>query len=423
VAFELYSRANDIILRTTFRSGGGKLTDLVQAIDLLNQAVARDPLFLQAYCQLAFAHDWLYFYDLDLTPARLAMAEAAIQEAFRIRRNAGEAHYARAVHLYRGYRDFDGALAELEVARETLPNDSRTSKLMGYIQRRQGHWEESTRNLERAAQLDPRDIETLEELAANYAAFRRYAETKSWLARVRAVAGPDDVLAKLALLRWEFIEKADTRPLHQAIDSIRATNPAAVTSRVAQTWLFCALAERDAAAATEALNALDDSDTWFGDAVLVNRAFVEGLIARITNDEHKAQLAFTAARAEQEKVVQAQPDSPVAWCLLGMIDAGLRRKEEALREGWRAVDLRPVEKDAIDHKLLVQCLAVIAASVGEKDLACEQLAIAIRSPGFVSYPHGSFVSYGYGGLKLLPFWDPLRGEPCFEKIVASLAPK
>ena len=136
----------------------------------------------------------------------------------------------------------------------------------------------------------------------------------------------------------------------------------------------------------------------------------------MTNDEHKAQLAFTAARAEQEKTVQAQADYGPAWCVLGVIDAALGRKEEALREGRRAVELLPVGKDPFNGMLMIKYLAMIAAWVGEKDLACEQLVTAVRSPA-------GGLDLSYGELKLMPFWDPLRGDPCFEKIVASLAPK
>ena len=187
VAFDLYSRANDIILETV---GDIEDANLAQAIDLLNQAVARDPSFLQAYCKLAFAHDALYWWRYDPTPARLAMAEAAVQEAFRIRPNAGETHYARAVHLYRGYRDFDGALAELEIARQTLPNHAPIFAMMGFIQRRQGRWEESTRNLERAVELDPRTSKHCRDIAYSYMLLSRYAEAKSWSARAAAIAGP-----------------------------------------------------------------------------------------------------------------------------------------------------------------------------------------------------------------------------------------
>jgi TolB-like protein/Tfp pilus assembly protein PilF/predicted Ser/Thr protein kinase len=406
-AFDLYSRANDILLGRNHR-----VEDYAQAVDLLNQVVARDPSFLQAYCQLAFAHDALYFNEVDHTPARLAMAKDAIDSAFRLKPDSGEAHLAQAEHLYRGYLDYDGALDELQIARRALPNHARIFQLTGFIQRRQGRWEESAGNLERAAELDPRDIETLRAIADNYWSYRRYDEAKSWLARALAVE-PNDARVKVEFSMWEMALNADTRPLHRTIESIRTTNPAAIFSRIAGSWLICALAERDAAAATDALSALGEAEIGFGDPVLFNRAFVEGLIARMTNDEHKAQLAFATARAEQEKIVQAQPDFGPPWCVLGLIDAGLGRREEALREGRRAVELLPVEKDAFVGRYLVRYLAVIAAWVGDKDLACEQLAIAIRPPKPVTY----------GNLKLQPFWDPLRGEPCFENLVASLAPK
>jgi hypothetical protein len=201
--------------------------------------------------------------------------------------------------------------------------------------------------------------------------------------------------------------------LHQLIDEIRATNPAAMP-QIARGWLFCALAERDVAAAKDALLASDEFPLGI-DAVNFTRPFAEGVIARMTNDEQKARLAFNAARAEQEKTVQAQADYGPAWCVLGVIDATLGRKEEALREGRRAVELLPVEKDSVNGLHMIEYLAIIAAWVGEKDLACEQLAAAVRGP--------SGLDLTYGQLKLMSLWDPLRGEPCFEKIVNSLAPK
>src|SRR4029453_11602422 len=140
-------------------------------------------------------HDQLYFFGLDHTPARLASAEAAVQEAFRIRPNAGEAHLARAYHLYDGYLDYDGALAELEVARHTLPNDPRIFRVTGFIQRRQGRWEESTRNLERALELHPRNVSTLDNIGDSYGSLRRYAEQKSMLDRILAIE-PNDVQVK-----------------------------------------------------------------------------------------------------------------------------------------------------------------------------------------------------------------------------------
>ena len=157
-AFDLYSRAKNLVLAWGYSTT--ERGNLFMAADLLNQAVAHDPTFFQAYCQLAWAHDQIYFFRFDRTPARLASAEAAIQTAFRLRPDAGEAHLARAEHLYRGYLDYDGALAELETARQTLPNDARLFELKGYIERRRpgGNQEEALRNFERAIDLDPRNV-------------------------------------------------------------------------------------------------------------------------------------------------------------------------------------------------------------------------------------------------------------------------
>jgi serine/threonine-protein kinase len=411
-AFDLYTRARNLFLKDLAGSSTGK-ADLLQAADLLNQAVARDPSFFQAYCQLAWIHDGLYFLGWDHTPARLALAEAAIQAAFRLRPDAGEARLARAWNLYQGYRDYDGALAELAAASQSLPNDSHVFELTGYIQRRQGRWEESTRNLERAIELDPRNVRTLQQIVTNYDFFRRYAEKKSVYDRLLAFE-PNDALMKAKRAFIELDSKADTRPLHQTIDSIRATNPA-MTPNIAALWLLCALARRDATGAQDALVAFGENPINFGLAenVVFNRPFIEGVIARMTGDDAKARAAFIAARAEQEKTVQAQPNYAEGWCVLGLIDAGLGRKEEALREGRQAIELLPLEKDAINGAAMIKYLAMIAAWIGDKDLACEQLAGIIRRQSDLSY----------GQLKLMPFWDPLRGDPRFEKLVASLAPK
>ena len=400
-AFDLYSRASNLILR----SGNGltQKADVLLAVDLLNQAVARNPSFFDAYCQLAYTNDWLYFDNLDHTSGRLALAEAAIQAAAHLRPNAGETHLARAQNLYWGYFDYDGALAELDLARQTLPNDVRVFMLTGSIQRRQGHWEESTRNLERAFDLNPRDRELMNHVGTNYSWLRRYAKERSALNRLLALEA-SNVPTKADLASVDCAEKADIRPLHQLIDSIRATNPG-VLPYWPNYWLYCSLVERSVAAAENGLVAIGQNPISFGDGVDFNRPFIEGILARMTNDGAGAQAAFTAARAEQEKIVKAQPNPAQELAFLGLIDAGLGRKEEALREGRRAVEL--AEKDPLEGVVLAKYLAMIAAWVGDKDFALDQLASIIRRPSDLNY----------GDLKLLPFWDPLRGDPRFEKIL------
>jgi serine/threonine-protein kinase len=402
-AFDLYARAKNILLL----AGDRTKADLLQAVDLLDQAVARDPSFFDAYCQLAYAHDWLYFIGHDHTPARLASAEAAIQAAARLRPNAGETHLARAQNLYWGYRDYDGALAEVEVARQTLPNDPRIFSLTALLQKRQGHWQESTRNIERAVALDPRNVSRLLDTAKYYSLhLRRYAEAEALLDRVLVLA-PHNLDAKLLRGNIDADWKADLRPAIQIIDSIRTTNPAALAS-IADYWLWVALAQRNVAAAENALTAAGNNPIELIGEVFFNRGLIEGIIARMTKDDAKARSAFVAARTEQEKVVQAQPNDSRALCALGLIDAGLGRKENALREGRRAIELLPMEKDAVTGVFMIQYLGLIAAWVGDEDLAFEQLDSVVRLPGN---------GLSYGDLKLDPLWDPLRGDPRFEKLV------
>ncbi len=407
-AFDLYSRAKTLFLSTSFSALAKP--NMLQAVDLLNQAVTRDPQFFEAYCQLAYGHDNLYFLGLDHTPARLALAEKTVEAAIRLRPDAGEAHLARAENLYRGHLDYAGALAEIEIARRTLPNDPRVFELTGYILRRQGKQDEAMRNLERALELDPRNFFTLTQIALSYQNLRRYAEMAVVLDRALSIK-PDDLETRITRASTDFDWKADTRPVQQIIDATLATDPAALKD-VADTWYTCALAERDPAAAEKALAALGDVPLG-NDAFVFNRFFLEGVIARMRKDESKAQEAFTAARAEQEKVVASQPDYAPALCVMGLIDAALGRKDDALREGRHAVELLPPTKDSINGADMIAYYGMIAAWVGEKDLACEQLATATRINDTLSY----------GQLKLLPYWDPLRGDPRFEKIVESLAPK
>ena len=404
-AFELYVRAKDLLASRDAK------TDLLEVADLLSQAVARDPSFFKAYCLLASTHDRLYFLGYDHTPARLALAEAAIKTAFRLNPDAGEAHLARAQNLYRGYLDYSAALAELEVAAKTLPNDARVFELKGYIQRRQGKQEEAVRSLQRSINLDPLNSYTLQQIALSYRLLHRYDEQKSVLDRALAIDS-NDIDIKLERAAVDFYWKADPLPLCHVVDSIRAENPAA-TRDIAEYWLGCALAERDAAAAANAVIAAGENPAFTDEAVAFSRSFMEGVIARMTKDDARARAAFTAARAEQQKIIQAHESYGPPLCVLGLIDAALGQKEEGLLEGRRAVELLPVEKDPINGIAMVKYFAMIAAWVGDKDLACKQLAVAIRPPTGVTY----------GELKLLPFWDPLRGDPRFEKIVASLAPK
>ena len=166
-AFDLYSRAKSLLLTADISMT--QEPDVRKAVELLDEAVKRDPSFFDAYCQLAYAHEWFYAVTgFDHTPARLALAEAALQAATRLRPDAAETHLARAEYLYYGLRDYAGALAELEIVRRALPNDPRLFALTGYILRRRGQQEEGLQNLQRAVELDPRNFDILQQIALSY---------------------------------------------------------------------------------------------------------------------------------------------------------------------------------------------------------------------------------------------------------------
>ena len=382
-AYDLYNRAKALIATSAF--GARFRGDLSQAAHLLDDAVVRDPLFVAAYCELAGVHDYIYFYGIDPTPGRLALAEAAVTSALKLAPESGEAHLARAQHLYCGYFDYNGARAEIAIARRTLRDDDpRILELTGYIDRRQGRQKEGLENLERASELDPRNFEILQEIALSYGAFRRYSEMSAVLDRALAIVPADVALdTRVARAQVNLDWQADPRPLHALMDEVLTKHPAAVEG-VADNWLYLALCERDALSAGRALAALGNN-TFGPDAVLFSHHFGEGLVARMQGNTAAARAAFMAARGQQEELIRSQGEHGPALCVLGMIDAALGRKEDALREGRRATELLPLERDALNGLRVRTFLAIIYAWTGEKDQACRELGSTILIPASVSY--------------------------------------
>ncbi len=407
-AYDLYVRAKTLI--ATAVSNTPLQESLFEAARLLNQAIERDPAFALAYYQLAHAHDLIYFAGLDHTPARLAMADAAIQAVARLLPNSGEAHLALAKHLYWGYHDYNGARKELSLAQKSLPNDPWAFVLAGYIDRRQGRWAESTKNLERAVELDPKNPQILQQIANSYNRLRRYSDQERALDRAMAVTPKEPVL-RASRAEVELDWHADTGLLLSTIEAILAEDPRE-GKNIAQLWLRGSLCKRNFDSAVRALAALPAAGCY-QETIPFPRTWCEGVVAQMRGDKAAAHAAFTSMRAEAVKLVAEQPDYPEGLCVLGLADAALGHKDDAIREGRRAVELLPVTKDSLVGALLVQNLALIYAWSGEKDLAFEQLTIAAKLPSYLSY----------GELRLHPYWDPLRGDPRFDKIVASLAPK
>ena len=406
VAYDLYLRAEALFADTSDSVHARE--KLPEAARLLNEALLRDPRFLKAWCLLSRVHSVAYFRGHDHTPDRLSLAHAALQAALRLQPDAGEVHLALGIYYYHGFRDYVRARSELAIAKRTLPNNSDVFLYTGNVSRREGHWEEATRFLQRALQLDPRNFFILQQLALAYGWQHRYAEQADTYDRALEIIPADPqtrVLRALVELDW----KADMKPFQATLANLLAENPALGPDVDPPLYALC---DHTASAAKRTLINYPREGVA-NNGINYPYEYWEGTIARFQNNLAAAQTAFSVARKEVEKSLEEQTDFAAAFSLLGVIDAGLSRKEEAIREGLHGCELLPISKDAVDGADLSINLAQIYAWSGEKERATEQIALVERTPNLLSY----------GLLKLHPYWDSLRGDPRFEKIVASLAPK
>ena len=313
-AYDLYVRAKSLVMIPLIGA-----ENCLEAARLLDQAIARDPDFFLAYCLKAEAHSRLYSI-FDHTPEERELADAAVKTAIRLRPEAGEAHLARAEFLYRCNLDFDNARAESE---RTLPNNAQVFYLMGAVDRRQGRWHESARNMEKALELDPHNLFTLRQLALTYGLMRRFAESAAALDRAVALA-PEDGGSRVLRAKVDLDWRADPKPLHKTFEAMINENPEAAAGGLGEPWIDLALCERDPALAERALATIPEGFNM--DGLYIPFTLMEGCVARAFGDDARARKAFTAARAEVERKVSEQPDYGPPLCVLGLIDAGLGRK-------------------------------------------------------------------------------------------------
>src|SRR6266480_2386484 len=408
-AYDLYLRATEIWRGLSTSSGSGGTEKVKEAIRLLDQAVSRDPTFVPALCALVRAHLYLHWQVADPIAGHLELGKKALDAAARLQPDSGDLHWTRGLYYYYGSRDYASALAEYALAKRSLPNDANIPFSIAMVERRQDNWEESTRLIEEALQLDPRNIQFISELAgSNYYVLRRYAEAVKVIDDA-LVWKPDDFgLAFLAA----FIEtawKADLRRWKKVVSGHLPRN--ADPNDLINARFGLALKERDYHAAEQIL-AAPGGNEFDDDGFFTPKEWNQAIVARGLGDSARASAAFQAARARLAAMVRERPNDAKALMGLGQLDATIGHKEDAINEGQHATELLPVERDALNGTQLLVKLTGIYAQVGETNRALDLLEKVIHKPD------GS----NYGSLKLDQVWDPLRGNPRFEKIVASLAP-
>jgi TolB-like protein/Flp pilus assembly protein TadD len=415
-AYELFLRARDLF---RWSGVGDPLENGEKALRLIDQAVARDPQFALAYCLGSRLNAELYWFGHDRSRARLNNAKAAADVALRLQPDLGDAHLALAFFHYYGYRDYKRAQTEIEIAQRATPNDAEVWDGSGAIDRRDGRWNEAIANFEKARYLDPRNFSVISNLAETLIAMRRYAEAQHAIDNALLV-NPNAHLFSIERASIELKKSGDTAPLRAVLRAIpRDFDPGGAVTTVG---IRLSLMERDFAEAARQLAASPHdrlTDSGYGgtagmiDGYAFPNSWYEGLVARAHGNFDTAQHAFEEAGRVVEVDLAKWPDDVKTIMMLALIHAALGRKEDALREGRRAVELLPISKDAYDGPILATNLAAIYAQVGERDLALDQLAT------LAEVPNGPTP----GTLRVEPEWDPLRGDPRFDKVVTAVMPK
>ena len=412
-AYDLYLQGKAMGLQAMVNFSWENERELaLNAIRFLEEATRKDPRLALAYCSLAQAHDLLYLFHLDRTPERRALGDAAVNEALRLQPDLPEAHLASAVHLVAGYRDYERARVQIAIAERGLPNSAEVFWYRADIDVRQGRYEESIRGFERAAILDPRNPKILLDLQAIFIKLRRFREDEQTIDRIMNLE-PDEQGLKVWKAYDAMGEKADLKNLLNVLETL----PAALKDRadIISSRFQAAVFARDWTNAEEILGHSANEEFFFTDTpgAKVPRKCLEIWLARLRGRNPATEVRFTADRDQLKRNVEAHPEDAVLLSMLGIIDAALGRKEEAIQEARRAVEMLPISEDGESGPSLISNLAVVYALTNEPNLAFEELNVSVRITGGVNY----------GELKLDPAWDPIRTDPRFDKLLAQLAPK
>jgi TolB-like protein/Tfp pilus assembly protein PilF len=407
-AFELYIQGKTII--DSYINATDVRAALLQALQSLDEAIKRDPNFVSAYCLSARANSLLFFFDLDPTPDRVLLAEAAVNKALELHPDSAEAHFARADYLFRCLRDYDRALEELAIARPGLPNSTPFFILSGYINRRRNRFPQAERDFTTAFTLDPRNPNAYNLLADTYVLERRFPEAVHVYENVLA-AGEQTSIVEFRRASCLYSGTGDSKPLRDILRKFPDMEFAGsqTPARVLMAVLDGKYAEAERFLAASPLQEFQDIDLSF----YFPKSWYQAMIARAKGDSARATASFRECREILAQRLVVKPEHARTIAVLAQVDARLGQRDLAIGEAQHAIDLMPVSKDIYDGALVLEGLAQVHTWTGDRDHAIELVQRLLTMPGYTNYAR----------LKFHPLWAPLRGDPRFDKIVASLAPK
>jgi TolB-like protein/Flp pilus assembly protein TadD len=381
----------------------------LKAEELFEQAIKLDPKFAAAFAGLSMVESWLY-HESDPTPARREKARFNAEESLRLQPNLPEGHLALGFFYYYGDRDYEHALAEFEIAKRDLPNEAEAYMAIGAIQRRQGKWAESNANMEKAAALDPKNATILVNLAYNYLALRNFEEAEKTIDRAIAIAPHS--FATLGLKTYLIIARTgDLAAAKKQISSIQAESDPNGMVASSRFWLLTL--QRKFSEALAVLEKLPNETLMEPNNTTAPapKAMLKGTIYFLQGDMTNSRTEFEKALVTSEELLREAPDDAARHAQHGVILAALNRKQEALAEGKRAVELLPESRDAFDGPGLTASLAQICAWTGEFDEAFRLVDHLLATPNGLTVPM----------LKLDPAWDPLRSDPRYQALIDKYA--
>jgi TolB-like protein/Tfp pilus assembly protein PilF len=399
-AYLLYVQAHDYANRLD-RPRDNSL----KAEKLFEQAIKLDPTFALAFAGLSEVESWIY-HSNEPTAARREKARVNANESLRLQPDLPEGHLALGFSYYYGDRNYERALTEFEIAKRDLPNQAQAYLAIGAIQRRQGKWAQSTANLEKSASLDPKNAFVIQNLALSYMYQRDFKTADKIFDRV-IVGSPQSFVPRVMKADLSIIWNGDVGSAENQLASIPpGFDPEGLVTSARVSVLTL---QRRFAAALHVLQQFRGKILNDRSFALCPKALLEGRLYLYQDDKMNAQAALERARPVAEQLVREGPDDPFRRAQLGAVLAGLSRKEDAINEGRKAVELLPESEDAVDGPQATAALAEIYVWVGEHDEAFRLLDHLLTVPNGLTVPL----------LKLDPVWDSLRSDPRFQKLCAE----
>ncbi len=395
-AYQAYLRGLDCAARPSF-----SLETFHLEIQMFDRAVELDPDFAVAYAALARAHSGVFNSGLERTGDHVVEAKAAVDRAFELQPDLPEAYLSLGYYYYHCLRDYDKALETFEAAGKRLPNQNEVLQAIGWIRRRQGRWEESLDYHRRALELNPRDPNLNLEIGETYLWLRRYGDAENCYDRSIALA-PDEVWGYSFKAVNFWLSSGDLKSARMTLERM----PENIEPMSQYIWYLQEILERDYQAALNRLASVSVESIEFGE-ISLPKALLSGFAYGWMGEPDRARVSYESAREVLERDVAARPGDGRVHSSLGVVYAALGRRDDAIREAKRAVEMIPVSKDAMMGPAQIDHLAWTYRFLGEYDAAIDQLEAELSIPALISVQV----------LRLDPGWDPVRDNPRFQRLL------